>query len=203
LVAGLAICQQAGANNPIQYLDGTRTERVWPPSGPLMDIPTGGLKAKHMTKMRVVFNQSPKGGPWPTHLVYKTFTNPRSGAVVPFMDFKHYQVGSVGKCWEYFVNADGNKDWILWANTGTSNAPVWTTLSDDALGLWPLARVWIQGSVGDIPTILRLSAWDSGSIVPGGYVVMDLGAVSQATCEDTPYAVLRLINSTVSIKPGP
>lgn len=167
-----------------------------------MTIPSGGLEAKHIMAQTVNFEQSLRGN-FPSHLIYKTFSHPVSGASVRYVDIKHYQSGSAGRCWEYQVEANNATDMILWANTGTASAPVWKKLSDDAADVNPIARLWVQGSVSNGTTRMRLSTYYSNQNVPARLYTADLGAISQSQCELTNYGVLKLVNSTVSLKPGP
>lgn len=196
MLGGLPACLSA---NPMYFDAGNFASHCPSPGGCL--IPSNGHLAKHMVQYRIDFGQVLQNQP--DHLTHHTFRQPLTGATVKFEDIKHYQNGSIGRCWEYVFYVDDGKDWILWANTGTNLNPVWTKLSDDAIGYSPQARVWVQGSVTDITTRLRISPYHTDSQIAGWAMVADLGSVTQATCENTSFAVLKLINSTASIKTGP
>ena len=103
-------------------------------------------------------------------------------------DIKQYTAG-VNKCLDYtFFAPPGHAvpDLKMWANTGSATSPNWVQLSDDS-GVngarLPHAKVWISGSVDDIPTRIRVSAYDTGSNINDFFAnVIDLGG-TQAQCE--------------------
>lgn len=209
LLGGFFACQDASAQStgishsgPVNSFSHTTPDYTItiPKNGP-----GTGARIQSVAGRRVDFSQFFMAGKNTTgHLRYGTFVSPRlSTHTVKYMDIKQYQSGSAGRCWEYAMAIDGNRDWILFANIGSASAPTWTTLSDDVTGRAPAARLWIQGSVSTTITRLRLATYsETDNQTKGNFYVADLGATSQAVCENTPYSVLRLINSTVSIKQG-
>jgi hypothetical protein len=93
----------------------------------------------------------------PGHLNYKTWTSP-DNAVVHYVDIKLYRSGS-GTCREFYTgNTDGAQA-KLWANVGSASSPVWVPLSTYSGN--PIARIWLQGLVGDEVTYLRLASLNS------------------------------------------
>jgi hypothetical protein len=144
----------------------------------------------------------------PVWLRYKSFTSPRSSSLVKYIDMKMMKNGSVGRCFEFNgVNATAGADWILWANVGTATAPSWNTVADDVPAGSPLvfttlphARIWVKGSVSDIPTRLRLSPfYENGNTTHMEVRIMDKGSISEADCANTTYPVVKLLDNTVTI----
>jgi hypothetical protein len=124
----------------------------------------------------------------PTHYQWTTFPNPNNtGELVKFMDFRN-RAYSGYTCLEYKAYKPGgivDTDVVLWGNVSAGSTPVWQRLADDTLGIYPVARVSLQGSVNEQIPLVRLSpyyaAGNSGAVM---LQVTEL-ALTQAQCEAT------------------
>jgi hypothetical protein len=151
-----------------------------------IDNYTYGVQGLQWHLLDIDFSKDPTS-PEPGHLSYKSWSSPDGTGSVRFMDIK-LRNNTGGSCYYYRFNTYPGipaADWKLWANTGTASAPVWVKLSDDAYGLTPSARVWIEGSASESPIRLRLSAYNTADVNNLGEMQMHVQIttnISKTTC---------------------